>query len=365
MVQNMKKTFVFIFSIAFYCSAFGQINNYWPHPFAFPKCNTMSAPTNCTKVALGGDWDAAGSWSPSGMPGNNDIVCIPTGITINIKGSTYSADAACPASNPANTPRLKIFVCGTLQFFNSGKLSLACFSFIQVYSGGIIAPPTSGSGSSDLIQIGSSIVWGGPGSGNQPPVIGPYILSFPYIGAGVLPVAFDYFKAVQKQPYSIQLDWSTLQEVNNTDFIIERSNDQITWNSIGSVKSAITSYSRNIYMFNDNSPLAGYNYYRIKQVDLDGRTSFSEVVRVTNQVIKNISIFPNPVHATAQLYSKNNFKTGQSIQIVDAQGSRVKTITASGKNSMQIDMSFLLPGLYLVQLIENGAILENVSLIKQ
>ena len=359
------KIFVFIVSISLYCSAFGQINNYWPHACPFPKCSTMVAPTNCTKVALGGDWNAAGSWSPSGMPGNNAIVCIPAGITINIKGSIYSADAACPASNTANTPRLKIFVCGTLQFFNSGKLSLACFSFIQVYSGGIIAPPTSGSGSSDLIQIGSNIVWGGPGSGNQPPVIGPYILSFPYIGAGVLPVAFDYFRAEQKQPYVINLEWATLQEINNTDFIIERSNDQRSWITIGTIKSASTSFSRNTYAFNDNSPLAGFNYYRIRQVDLDGRTSFSEVVRVTNQVKKNISIYPNPVNATAQLYSKNNFKAGQSIQIVDAKGSRVKTITASGKNSMQIDMSFLLPGLYLVQLIENGAILENVSLVKQ
>ena len=361
----MKKAVVFIFLIALTCVSFGQLPNYWPHPFPFPKCNTMSAPTNCTKVALGGDWDAPGSWSPSGMPVNNDIVCIPTGVTINVKGKTYSSDAACPASNPANTPRLKIFVCGTIQFFNSGKLSLACWSFIQVYSGGMIAPPASGSGSSDLIQIGGNIVWGGPGSGNQPPVIGPSVLSWPYIGSGVLPVAFDYFKAAQKHPYAIQLDWSTLQEVNNTDFIVERSNDQRSWASIGSVKSAITSFTRNIYLFNDNNPLSGNNYYRIKQVDLDGRTSFSEVVRVTNHVKKNISIFPNPVNATAQLYSKNSFKPGQTIRIVDAKGSRVKTITATGKNSIQIDMTSLLPGLYLIQLIENGSVLENVSLIKQ
>lgn len=362
----MKKILVFIFSVFFYFTTLGQpIPNYWPHSFPFPKCNTMSAPTNCTKVALGGDWDAPGSWSPSGMPVDNDIVCIPTGVTINVKGSTYSADAACPASNPANTPQLKIFVCGTIQFFNSGKLSLACFSFIQVYTGGVIAPPTAGSGSSDLIQIGANVVWGGPGSGNQPPVIGPYILSWPYIGAGVLPVAFEYFKAEQKQPFSIRLDWGTIQETNNTAFIIERSAEQKTWEVIGSMKPAGNSLTRFTYSYNDNNPLAGSNYYRIKQVDLDGRSSFSEVVRVTNQVKKNISIFPNPVNTTAQLYSKNNFRQGQMIQIIDAKGSRIKTIAALGKNSMQIDMSHLLPGLYLVQLIENGTVLENVSLIKQ
>ncbi len=359
----MKKTAVFIFLMSLYFGGFGQTSNYWPYAFPFPKCSTML--TNCNKwpVVNNGRWDVGSTWNGGTVPANFDIVCIPSGWTVKIQGQTYSAETSCQ-SNPTATPRLRIFICGTLEFSNSAKLFLSCYSFIQVYTGGSIIPPDN-SGSGDLIQIGSNIVWGGPSSGNQGPIIGPYILSWPYIGQGVLPVSFDYFKAEQKQPFSIRLDWGTIQETNNTAFIIERSSEQKTWEVIGSVTSVGNSTTRFTYSFDDKSPLSGNNYYRIKQVDLDGRTSYSEVVRVSNQVKKNISIYPNPVNATAQLYSKNNFRQGQMIRIVDAKGSLVKTITASGKNSMQIDMSNMLPGLYLVQLIENGIILENVSLIKQ
>src|SRR5688572_21640888 len=93
---------------------------YWPHGSTpYPKCLTM--PTNCTKVAVpnapaGGDWDDPNSWSPVGVPTQDQIVCIPAGKKINFSGNLdYS------------TVRLQIFVCGTLDFdFSSpGKLSLA------------------------------------------------------------------------------------------------------------------------------------------------------------------------------------------------------------------------------------------------
>ncbi len=364
----MKKNLLLILLLSLSSVTFGQLSNYWPANLgAMPTCSTMAPPTtNCTKwpVVNDGRWDVGTTWNGGTVPANFDIVCIPTGIRVFIQGSTYVAETSCQ-SNPAATPRLRIFICGTLEFNNSAKLFLSCFSFLQVYTGGQIIPPNN-SGSGDLIQIGQNVVWGGPGSGNQGTVTGPYILSWPYIGQGVLPVAFDYFRAEQKQPYSIKLNWGTVQEVNNTDFIIERSDDQKRWVAIGSLKSAGNSSNRFAYTFNDNNPLSGYNYYRIRQVDVDGKTSFSEIVRVNNQVKKNISIFPNPVNAAAQLYSKANFKQGQSIQLIDARGSRVRTITVNGgSNSMQIDMASFVSGLYLVQVVENGRVIESVSLIKQ
>jgi hypothetical protein len=82
-------------------------------------------------------------------------------------------------------------------------------------------------------------------------------------------------------------------------------------------------------------------------------------------VRKNISLFPNPVTNSAQLYTKTNFVTGQSIQIIDSKGTRLTTIATNGNNSMQIDLSSLLPGLYLLQVTDNGRVVENISFIKQ
>jgi Secretion system C-terminal sorting domain len=340
------KQLLLVFSLVFFSfTSFAQ--QYWPHAFTYPKCNTM--PTNCTKVALGGDWNTPGSWSPSGVPTQDQVVCIPAGVTINLSG-TYNY----------STTRLQIFVCGTLDFdFNApGKLSMAAWSFIQVYTGGTIL---SRNGDAELINIGGVDVWR---HGNAD-INGPWVLSYPYVGAGVLPVAFDYFKAEQKQPYTVRLEWGTLIENNSSSFIIERSIDQKTWTEIGNIASQGNSNSRKVYSHLDLQPVNGYNYYRLKQVDIDGQTTYSQIVRFNNQVRKNLSVFPNPVGNVAQLYGKESFKAGQTIQVIDAKGARIKTLNPTTGNRLQIDLSGYSSGLYLIQLIENGKVVENLQVVKQ
>jgi hypothetical protein len=326
---------------------------YWPHGSTpYPKCLTM--PTNCTKVAVpsaptGGDWNDPNSWDPVGVPTADQIVCIPSGKKINLSGNLdYS------------TIRLQIFVCGLLDFdFDApGKLSLAAWSFIQVYSGGVI---NARNGNAELIEIGGEDVW----RHNNNDINGPWVLSFPYVGAGVLPVAFDYFKAEQKQPYTVRLEWATLLENNSSSFIIERSIDQKKWTEIGNIASQDNSNSRKVYAHLDMQPVNGYNYYRLKQVDSDGQTTYSQIVRFNNQIRKSLSVFPNPVGNVAHLYSKQSFKSSQTIQVIDAKGTRIKTLNPTGSNRLQIDLSGYASGLYLIQLIENGKVVENLQIVKQ
>lgn len=359
------KYFLTAFSLLFFSfTSFTQV--YWPHGTnPYPRCNTMTG--SCTKwpIVANGNWNVGTTWNNGTVPTTDDIVCIPAGTTVVVAHSTYSETTSCPAASTTAAPRLQIFVCGTIQFNNSGQLNLSCNSFIQIYAGGSILPPAAGSGSSDLIQIGPNVVWGGPGTGNQPPIYGPWVLSYPYIGAGVLPVAFGHFKAEQKQPFTVNLEWSTLQEINNSSFVIERSKDQKTWSTIGSVASAGNSTIKNVYTYIDKAPEAGNNFYRLRQVDLTGQVSFSETVRILHIIKKDISIFPNPVNAAAQLYTKEAFKPGQVIQLIDAKGTRLKTINPTGGNRVQIEMNGMAAGLYLIQLMENGRIIESVSVIKQ
>jgi Secretion system C-terminal sorting domain len=251
-------------------------------------------------------------------------------------------------------------VCGTLDFdFNpAGKLSLGTSSFIQVYTGGRI---NSRNGDAELIAIGGEEVWR-HGNGD---INGPWILSFPYIGAGVLPVQFDYFKAEQKQPYTVRLEWATLIENNSSSFVIERSADQKSWTDIGNIASQGNSNSRKVYSHLDLQPVSGYNYYRLRQIDIDGGTTYSQIVRFNNQVRKNLAVFPNPVANVAQLYGREPFKAGQSIQVIDAKGTRIKVITPTASNRLQIDLSTYPSGLYLIQLIENGKMIETLPVVKQ
>ncbi|MEJ8817942.1 T9SS type A sorting domain-containing protein [Lacibacter sp. H407] len=318
-------------------------------------------PTNCTIVAVqDGDWNVATTWSPQRIPADLDKVCIPAGRIVRVKGTQYTKIVDCPTS--ITNPNIAIFICGTLDFDASGTLYLGFNSLIQVLDP---VGPTTGlikasNGNSDLIKFGCVLKWNGTYDINGPYYIGPVDE-----GPGVLPVVFGHFKAEQKQPFTVNLEWSTLQEVNNSSFVIERSNDKKTWSAIGSVASEGNSYTKNNYTYVDNVPEAGNNYYRLRQVDLNGQVSFSETVRIVHIIKKNISIFPNPVNAAAQLYTKEAFKPGQAIQLIDAKGTRLKTVNPTGGNRVQIEMNGMAAGLYLIQLMENGRIIESVSVIKQ
>lgn len=343
----MKRILLFLCILV--SGLFSSAQTYWPHGSRpYPKCNTM--PTNCTIYAVqDGDWRSNSTWSLGRPPLQDEVVCIPAGRTVDLSGIYDYSDR-----------RLQIFVCGTLDFnFNApGKLSLAAWSFIQVYSGGTIL---SRNGDAELINIGGVDVW----RRNNETINGPWVLSHPYVGAGVLTVNFDYLRASQKQPYTVQLDWGTNYESNTASFLVERSTNQKNWESIGTVAAKGNSSQKETYTFTDNNPLHGIAYYRLKEVNMKGEGIFSEIVRYNFAVTKKLSIFPNPLSSSTRIYSKEPFKAGQVLQITNGTGSRIKTINAAAGNSVQLDLSSYSPGLYLVQLIENGKVIENLQIIKQ
>ncbi len=324
-----------------------------------PSCSSM--PTNCSIVAVNnGDWDNPLTWDPQRVPTNEDKVCIPAGKTVTVKNMQYTKIVSCPTTTI--NPNIAIFICGTLNFDASGTLYLGFNSLIQVFDpvgpeNGLIK---ASNGNSDLIKFGCDLKWDG-----QTDINGPYYISPGDRGPGVLTVAFDYFRAEQKQPYTVRLEWATLIENNSSSFIIERSGDQKTWVEIGTLAARGNSNSRSVYSHLDLQPVNGYNYYRLKQIDNDGQITYSEIIRFNNQIRKNLSVFPNPVGDITQLYCKESFKAGQTIQVIDAKGTRIKMISPTGGNRLQIDLSVYSAGLYLVQLIENGRVVENLQVIKQ
>src|SRR5690606_11386177 len=99
--------------------------------------------------------------------------------------------------------------------------------------------------------------------------------SFVYLsttGESALPVKLAYFNAA-KEGNTANLTWATTEEMNNTGFEIQRSADARKWQAIGFVENQTADgNSKNLltYGFADVAPLAGNNYYRLKQIDTDG-----------------------------------------------------------------------------------------------
>ncbi len=90
-----------------------------------------------------------------------------------------------------------------------------------------------------------------------------------------LPVELLSFSAFKNKDNTVLLSWETATEKNNAYFIIERSTNGTTFEAIGKVVGATTSNELNKYSFTDASTVVGTNYYRLKQVDIDGKSTYS------------------------------------------------------------------------------------------
>jgi hypothetical protein len=94
-----------------------------------------------------------------------------------------------------------------------------------------------------------------------------------------LPVTLIYFRGVQIGS-SVKLDWATASEINNDYFAIEKSANGIMFEEAGKTHGAGNSTSTIYYSFSDARPKTGVTYYRLKQVDYDGTTTYSKTIAV-------------------------------------------------------------------------------------
>lgn len=96
-----------------------------------------------------------------------------------------------------------------------------------------------------------------------------------------LPINLTSFTGKMNDANGVSLTWSTSSEKNNDYFDLLRSSDGITWSSIKTIKGKGNSTEKAVYSHVDTSPLAGVNYYVLKQIDFDGTSTFSDIVDVS------------------------------------------------------------------------------------
>jgi hypothetical protein len=172
---------------------------------------------------------------------------------------------------------------------------------------------------------------------------------------GPLPVNFLSFIARQDPLHaSAILDWSTGWEMNNDRFEIERSADGIQWKKVGSVNGSGSASLGASYSFTDNSPDLPQCFYRIKQVDIDGKYRYSLVRKVTfDSNDREFVISPNPAATEVNIRFKAiqpvvNFEILDISGRVRAKGARVNV------RQFSLPVQELAKGIYLLK-INNSA----------
>jgi hypothetical protein len=107
-----------------------------------------------------------------------------------------------------------------------------------------------------------------------------------------LPISLTSFTAIADSK-EVVTRWTTDSEKDNDFFEIERSGDGRSFELIGTKDGAGTSTKQQTYTFTDEQPLTGNNYYRLRQVDYDGKVSYSQVVLALFNATENITISPS------------------------------------------------------------------------
>ena len=179
---------------------------------------------------------------------------------------------------------------------------------------------------------------------------------FAVASGGVLPVELRYFRA-QKETAQVRLLWQTDTETFNERFEVERSTDGLKFNSIGSLAGAGTTLEPQSYELTDPNPNPGLNYYRLKQIDLDGTFSFSDVEVVNwRGGDREVKIYPTVSTGQITLELAKLVEKPRSVMIFDLAGRLCREVELPAFSKvMVLDVEGLATGTYLISIDGNRA----------
>ena len=151
------------------------------------------------------------------------------------------------------------------------------------------------------------------------------------------------------------VEWETATELNNDYMAVERSADGRRFDEIGRVPGAGNSNTPLRYDLLDEQPLPGRSYYRLRQVDFDGTTSYSDVrsVNFTSAAGGSIEVYPtvsNGKESLTIVLPQTGQQGNVELDIFSAGGALVHSVSLPlGRQQQQLQLPELSPGTYLIQ----------------
>lgn len=183
-----------------------------------------------------------------------------------------------------------------------------------------------------------------------------------------LPIELKSFEANKNGETSV-LNWVTSSELNNDYFTIERSEDGKEFLELDRVKGAGNSTNELNYSTVDENPFNGINYYRLKQTDYDGTSTYSDIRSVNHQKYDpSLKIYPNPSEGKFAIAISGVEHGSYNLQVLDASGRLVyqeelKDLKSDKKNIFNLNLS-LESGSYIIQLMNKNTRLNEKILIR-
>ena len=189
----------------------------------------------------------------------------------------------------------------------------------------------------------------------------------PYEISIALPIRLLSFKASISNGQA-HLTWITSSEYNNDHFEIERSPDGAGFSKLGIVNSKGNGTISQRYDYIDPVPFNGITWYRLKQVDIDNKSTLSNVVavRLNSNGTGSLQLFPNPATAALTITIQADREKDYTLLLVNTVGIIVATKKAhcnKGSNTLYWNIDQVPAGIYMLKTTNNET--TNIKIIKQ
>jgi hypothetical protein len=184
-----------------------------------------------------------------------------------------------------------------------------------------------------------------------------------------LPVELASFRATAVNDEFIRLNWTTLTEVNNDGFEIQRSLDGINFTKIAWVEGNGTTTAKQEYVLNDKEAAKGVNYYRLKQIDYNGDFEYSNIVAAKLGALAgnlSVDVYPNPTQGDLNIVIDAEMAAENTISIYNHLGQQVRLLSErvnAGKNTIAVQTSGLPSGAYFMTVESAGKIITKKFVI--
>ncbi len=152
------------------------------------------------------------------------------------------------------------------------------------------------------------------------------------------------------------LQWVTASEINNQGFSIYRSIDAKNFEKIGFVPASTLYTSTHDYYFTDTNLNSNLYYYQLRQIDVNGTITFSQVISIKTKIAidNSVSVYPNPVNDYLNIFFNNDEVENVTVKLFNLQGKRVysKTFNNNGAKTIHINTDEFKPikGCYLLSI---------------
>ncbi len=186
-----------------------------------------------------------------------------------------------------------------------------------------------------------------------------------------LPIKLGAFQA-RLIDRKVLITWNTIQEINNHHFTIQKTQDFRNYTDAGTIPGKLNSNTETNYSFTDKNPFAGKSYYRLKQTDIDGNSTYSDLVAVNYDATTETSlgIYPNPANGSQVTLHISGLQKAKTVPVFvfTQQGLLVQktmiSTTSTGNTDLKIHFQTpLRPGVYIVKTGENLG-LSAIMLVK-